>query len=542
MKRKQFFRAAIAVFAVLFFSSSGLQAQSMAQVVYGNPQANKGQADNSKNALTTTFTEQQNNNQSRPQNILYSQIDVGDDAKLVQFLNVLLHMSFHTYVDDVYDSQHPNQAEFNNFANTLTSTDNLHKDPDLAAIQAAGWRPDWNEDFLERKNLTICQKYQCFPELWKNDNLPGLAILVFRGTHPSARDPLGDIGSDIALGVGETIPRNLVVAQVVAEHAVRKYPGLILTGHSKGAAEAAYSAARINRKAIVFCSPGIPIPQNQPKQFLSGFQDMTDLVGNISYDEYIKCYFVFPAWLPDSLANDACNLYRRSDPVVGLGKSVSLLQLKYSIVLPALAYEDEDNIGEIHANQGRLAAAMARMPQVDPINFKKIRAFLTGVADPGSGNGPSSDLDGTWVLTRTQTSGEEFAVEILQISGNSIVKHSSVLNGNTSDKNWRVNWQKDVANGVFESDGRTHLKIHWKEEPFDNMEVANATASLDKQTLRWSVLYSYIYNPQIFATLKADYTDSPDNCLIFRKTTASIDTLMNSSGKENLFPHSSNAN
>ena len=116
--------------------------------------------------------------------------------------------------------------------------------------------PGWvrvNDDSFVRIS-EVCNKYLCYPALFQNE-ANGLVVLAFRGS--SGRNP-NELKAAQAAASPQVLTANLLAARLAAEYAAAKYPqNLLLSGYSKGAAEAEYAAATVGKPAISFGSPGL---------------------------------------------------------------------------------------------------------------------------------------------------------------------------------------------------------------------------------------------------------------------------------------------
>jgi hypothetical protein len=164
------------------------------------------------------------------------------------------------------------------------------------------WRPvSINDTLLKR-----CNSSGCYPTLYYNKTWDQ-AVLAFRGTK------ILD-GSDLAaaVGMGFFVTPNLVAAQEVASYAASRYPSIVFTGHSKGGMEATYAAASLDRKALVFSSPGFR------------------RIG----DDFLKKY-----------DDNVINVYMSGDGFVGLGQGLGLVQSKGNLELANGERHNGDGVG-----------------------------------------------------------------------------------------------------------------------------------------------------------------------------------------------------
>lgn len=107
--------------------------------------------------------------------------------------------------------------------------------------------------------------------------------------------------------------------------------------------------------------------------------------------------------------------------------------------------------------------------------------------------GGDTRLNGVWVRSLRDKGYSPFAVEILEIQGNTIVRYQACIKGHAGTDDLSLSWMKDQ--GKFEHLRGIRLRIHWHGNAIDTLEVVDATVNSDEH-LRWTLLVYDIYRGQ----------------------------------------------
>lgn len=261
----------------------------------------------------------------------------------------------------------------------------------------------------------------------------------------------------------DLLAKNLTFAAKIAEDCVLKYncDNLILTGHSKGAAEASYAAAWVKKPAIVYASPGLP-PD-------------------------------FERSMPDAFRHyreNVANIYIEGDPIVGVGKLAGMVMPNLMISLRDDRYAEfrlPDSFGEI----GILAHLVneSSIGIERHINFPGYRFLVNGVSGV-----EVEALNSLITQVSVRANMQRFAgiwdyrTNRLEFSGNKVVYLSNdceMLIGNCSD----------VSAGV--------ISIEWAWAKTEAASFAAKSSGL-KEPWTQSIAFVFDESNSKFSVLEAD--------------------------------------